>query len=155
MGGSLRPTIRFNGLLGGGDLCARLLIGLFCSQRSNVSISVHEHARGQSGRADESELARVSTVRKETFAPAQHDRVDEQQNPVDSPCSSSTEVSVELPQTIRSGPSFDLTPRTPSRMSAPRCPIGPHPRLSGRWVATYFIAEFRPSAIGLLPAFGQ
>lgn len=40
------------------------------SQRSNGSISVHEHARGRGLRADESELARVSTVRKEAFAPA-------------------------------------------------------------------------------------
>src|SRR5260370_30492736 len=55
----------------------------FGSQRSNVSISVHEHARGRGLRADESEFARVSTVRKEAFAPAQQDRVDEQQNLVD------------------------------------------------------------------------
>ena len=55
----------------------------FGSQRSNWSISVHEHARGRGLRADESEFARVSTVRKEAFAPAQQDRVDEQQNLVD------------------------------------------------------------------------
>ena len=55
----------------------------FGSQRSNVSISVHEHARGRGLRADESEFARVSAVRKEAFAPAQQDRVDEQQNLVD------------------------------------------------------------------------
>jgi hypothetical protein len=48
-----------------------------------VSISVHEHARGHGLRDDESEFARVSTVRKEAFAPAQQDRVDEQQNLVD------------------------------------------------------------------------
>ena len=47
------------------------------------AISVHEHARGRGLRADESEFARVSTVRKETFAPAQQDRADEQQNLVD------------------------------------------------------------------------
>jgi hypothetical protein len=40
-------------------------------------------------------------------------------------------------------------------MSAPRSPTGPHSRLSGLWVATYFVAAFRPSAIGLLGAFGQ
>jgi hypothetical protein len=53
----------------------------FGSQRSNGSISVHEHARGRGLRADESEFARISTVRKEAFA--QQDRVDEQQNLVD------------------------------------------------------------------------
>ncbi len=46
-------------------------------------------------------------------------------------------------------------PRTPSMMSAPRSLTGPHPRLSGLWVATYFVAAFRLSAIGLFPAFGQ
>lgn len=30
-----------------------------------------------------------------------------------------------------------------------------HSRLSGRWVATYFLAALRPSAIGLLGAFRQ
>ena len=30
-----------------------------------------------------------------------------------------------------------------------------HSRLSGRWVATYFVAALRRSAIGLLGAFGQ
>ena len=39
----------------------------FGSQRSNGSISVHEHARGRGLRADESEFARVSTVRKEAL----------------------------------------------------------------------------------------
>src|SRR5882757_7982389 len=42
----------------------------FGSQRSNVSISVHEYARGRGLRVDQSEFARVSTVRKEAFAPA-------------------------------------------------------------------------------------
>src|SRR5438876_6698705 len=42
----------------------------FGSQRSNVSINVHEHARRHGLRADESEFARVGTVRKEAFAPA-------------------------------------------------------------------------------------
>ena len=37
---------------------------------------------------------------------------------------------------VRSGPSFDLTLRTPSVMSAPRSWTGPHPRRSGPWVAT-------------------
>src|SRR5438093_880425 len=55
----------------------------FRSQRSNISISVHEHARGRGLRADEGEFAGVSTVRKEAFAPAQQDRADEQQNLVD------------------------------------------------------------------------
>ncbi len=31
-------------------------------------------------------------------------------------------------------------------MSAPRASTGPQPRLSDRWVATYFVAAFRPSA---------
>jgi hypothetical protein len=48
-----------------------------------VSISVYEHARGCGLRADESEFARVSAVRKEAFAPAQQDRVDDQHNLVD------------------------------------------------------------------------
>ena len=127
----------------------------FGSKRSNGSISVHEHARGRGLRADESEFARVGAVRKEAFARAQQDRVDEQQNLVDQPCPSSTGVSVELPQTIKSGPSFDLMRRRRSMISAPRSLTGPHPRLSGLWVATYFVAAFRPSAIGLFPAFGQ
>jgi hypothetical protein len=62
-----------------------------------------------------------------------------------SPCSSSTGVSVELPQTIRSGPSFAAMRRTPSTMSGPRSSTG----------ATYFAAAFRLSASGLFPAFGQ
>ncbi len=40
-------------------------------------------ARERGLRADESEFARVNTVRKEAFAPAQQDRVDEQHNLVD------------------------------------------------------------------------
>jgi hypothetical protein len=32
---------------------------------------------------------------------------------------------------------------------------GPYSRLSGLWVATYFFAAFRRSAIGLFGAFGQ
>ena len=31
----------------------------------------------------------------------------------------------------------------------------PPSKTSGLWVATYFVAAFRPSAIGLLGAFGQ
>ena len=72
-----------------------------------------------------------------------------------SPCSSSVDVSVELPERIRSGPSCDLMRRTPRTMSGPRPSNGPHSRLSGRWVAMYFVAAFRRSAIGLLGAFGQ
>src|SRR5438552_10279440 len=71
------------------------------------------------------------------------------------PCWSSTGVSVELPQTIRCGPCFALTRRTPSTMSAPRSSTGPHSRLLGLWVATYFVAAFRLSAIGLFGAFGK
>src|SRR5712691_3102431 len=56
-----------------------------------------------------------------------------------SPCSSSVDVSVELPQRIRSGPSCDLMRRMPSTMSGPRPSNGPHSRLSGRWVAIYFV----------------
>src|SRR6266496_3665204 len=52
----------------------------FGSQRSNGAISIHKDARGRGLRADESEFARVGTVRKEAFAPAQQDRADEQQN---------------------------------------------------------------------------
>jgi hypothetical protein len=72
-----------------------------------------------------------------------------------SPCSSSVGVSVELPQTITSGPPFALRRRTPSTMSGPRSSTGPHSRLSGWWVATYFVAAFRLSAIGLFLAFDQ
>jgi hypothetical protein len=72
-----------------------------------------------------------------------------------SPCSSSTDVSVELPQTIRCGPPFALMRRMPSTMSGPRSSAGPHPRLSGLWVATYFVAALKLSAIGLLGAFSQ
>jgi hypothetical protein len=43
-------------------------------------------------------------------------------------CSSSTGVSVELPQTIKSGPPFALMRRTPSTMSGPRSSTG------RRWV---------------------
>src|SRR4051812_6107900 len=52
-------------------------------KRSNVSISVHQHARGCGLRADESEFARVGPVRKEAFALAQQDRADEEQNLID------------------------------------------------------------------------
>jgi hypothetical protein len=67
----------------------------------------------------------------------------------------SVDVSVELPERIRSGPSCDLMRRMPSTMSGPRPSNGPHSRLSGRWVAINFLAAFRRSAIGLLGAFGQ
>ncbi len=50
------------------------------SQRSNVSIRVHEHARGRDLRADEGEFARGDAVRKEAFAAAQQDRRDAQHN---------------------------------------------------------------------------
>jgi len=43
-------------------------------------------------------------------------------------CSSSTGVSVELPQTIRCGPSIALARRTPATMSDPRPSAGPAPR---------------------------
>ncbi len=48
-----------------------------------MAISVHEHARGRSLRADESEFARVDGFRKASFAAAEQDRVDEQHNLVD------------------------------------------------------------------------
>lgn len=63
-------------------------------------------------------------------------------------------VSVELPQTIRSGPPVVLTLRTPAAMSAPRLSTGPQSRLSGRCVATNLRAVFRLSAIGP-DCFGQ
>ena len=65
--------------------CSDLLGGIkfIGSQRSDVSISIHEHARGRRVRPEEREFARVSTVRKEAFTPAQQDWVDEQQNLVD------------------------------------------------------------------------
>jgi hypothetical protein len=75
---------RFCGALS--DLGARSAARLgerFGSQRSNGSIGVYEHTRRSGLRANESEFARVSTIRKEAFAPAQQDRVDEQQNLVD------------------------------------------------------------------------
>ena len=53
------------------------------SKRFNVSIRVDEHTRWRGLRADESEFARVSTVRKEAFTPAQQDRVDDQHNLVE------------------------------------------------------------------------
>ena len=59
-----------------------------------------------------------------------------------SPCSSSTGVSVELPQTITSGPFFALMRRMPSTTSGPRSSTGPHSRLSGLCVATY--SSLRP-----------
>src|SRR6266567_482071 len=70
-----------------------------------------------------------------------------------SPCSSSTGVSVELPQTISCGPLFALVRRMPSTMSSPRSSAGPHSRLFGLWVATYFVAALMLSAIGLFGGF--
>ena len=72
-----------------------------------------------------------------------------------SSCSSSPSVSVELPQTNRSGPSFALMWRTPLDDVGSEALSGPQPRLSGLWVATYFVAAFRLSAIRLFPALGQ
>jgi hypothetical protein len=71
------------------------------------------------------------------------------------PCSSSGDVSVELPERITSGPSCALIRRMPSTMSGPSLSAGPYARPSGRWVTTYFVAALRRSAIGLLGAFGQ
>src|SRR5215471_21431847 len=48
-----------------------------------------------------------------------------------SSCSSNTGASVELPQTIRCGPSIALTRRTRAPMSAPRPSAGPMPFLFG------------------------
>jgi hypothetical protein len=72
-----------------------------------------------------------------------------------SPCSTSVDVSVELPERTRPGPSCDLMRRTPSTRSGPTPSNGPHARLAGRWVATYFVAALRRSANGWLGAFGQ
>jgi len=72
-----------------------------------------------------------------------------------SPCLISSDVSVELPQRIRSGPSCDLIRRTPSTRFGPIASNGPHSRRSGLWVKTYLIAELRRSAIGLFGAFGH
>ena len=71
-----------------------------------------------------------------------------------SPCSISTGVSVELPHRIKSGPFFALMRRTPAAMSGPKPSTGPHLRLSGLWVAMYFVAAFIASANGPF-AFGQ
>ena len=49
-----------------------------------------------------------------------------------SPCSSSGDVSVELPARIRSEPSYDLMRRMSLTMSGPKPSNGPHARLSGR-----------------------
>jgi hypothetical protein len=65
------------------------------------------------------------------------------------------EVSVELPERIRSAPSFALMPRMLPTRSGPIPSNGPHFKLSGLWVATYFVAAFRRSAIGLFGALGQ
>src|SRR6516162_1520571 len=69
--------------------------------------------------------------------------------------SSSVDVSVELPERIRSGPFCALMRRAASTTSGPRASNGPHARLSGLWVATYFVAALRRSDIGLLGAVGQ
>ena len=53
------------------------LTASFGSHRADVAISAYEHARGRGFGADESEFARVNALRKEAFAPAQQDRVDE------------------------------------------------------------------------------
>src|SRR5580700_9876454 len=71
------------------------------------------------------------------------------------PCSSSVDVSVELPERIRSGPSCDLMRRMPSTRFGPTPSNGPHARLSGRWVADVFLrgveAVSHRTARGLRP----
>ena len=59
------------------------------------------------------------------------------------PCSSSVDVTVELPERIRSGPSSDLMRQMSSTMSGRRPSNGPHSRLSGLWVATCFVEGVR------------
>ena len=54
---------------------------------------------------------------------------------------------VELPQRIKSGPLCALMRRRSLTMSGPRPSNGPHSRLSGRWVAMYFVAALRASDI--------
>ena len=84
--------------------------------------------------------------------PARHRRLD---SPWPESVGSGGDVSVELPERIRPGPSCGLMRRMPSTMSGPRLSNGPHSRLSGRWVATYFVAALRRSPIGLLGAFAS
>jgi hypothetical protein len=71
------------------------------------------------------------------------------------PCSSSTDVRVEVPQQKMSAPSFTLTRRMPSTIFWPKASAGPHARVSGLWVATYFVAPLKPSAKGRPTAVGQ
>jgi hypothetical protein len=51
---------------------------IFYRQRSNIPVSVSEHARGRHLRADKSQFARIGTVREKAFAPAQQDRINDQ-----------------------------------------------------------------------------
>jgi hypothetical protein len=77
--------------------------------------------------------ARVRSA-KEALPGAQQGRIDGQHDFIRKPISSSVDVSVELPERIRSGPSCDLMRRIRSTMSGPRPSNGPHSRLSGRLV---------------------
>ena len=54
-------------------------------QWSNRSVHVYDNARGRSPRADERELAGCGVLRKDSFALAQQDRIDEQQNFIGQP----------------------------------------------------------------------
>src|ERR1700685_1742998 len=92
---------------------------------------------------------------KRRFPVAHRTREENSNTSLASPGSRSADVSVELHQRMRSGPACDLMRRTPATMSGPRPSNGPHSRLAGRCVTTYFFAAFRRSAIGPLGAFGQ
>jgi len=52
-------------------------VSLLGSQRTNMSISVQEYARGRCLRADKSEFARGNTIRNDTFATPQQEWVND------------------------------------------------------------------------------
>ena len=86
--------------------------------------------------------------------PSPRDRIDGQQHFIRKPMFEQRRGRWSYPKRTRFGPSWSLRRRMPSTMSVQRPRMGPS-RLSGRWVTMNFVAALRPSAIGLLGAFGQ
>ncbi len=145
---------RFSQMISNAGLRRRVVEGAG-PRRTAGPVRADDNARGHSLRAD-SASSRGGTPSEKKRLPVPN-RIGKTSSKTSSasPCSSSTGVSVELPQTIRSGPSFAWIRRTPSTMSGPRSWAVPHSRLSGLWAVTHFVAAFRMSAIGLFAPFGQ
>jgi hypothetical protein len=94
-------------------------------------------------------------VRKETFPFAQQDWIDEQQDLVRKPVFEQHQCQRRTAPEDHAWPVHRLDAANVLDDVRAKALERTHSRLSGLWVATYFVAAFRLFASGLLGAFGQ